>query len=321
MRNGWPFRAVLTSGRAYERGKSLARTRRHRDHTGLGRVRVFPTLHRFALVSVRPFRPLKVRGDLEPSFRMQHWASEYVPTARDRLVVPGLGRLGGCRLDNVSCQSCGQFNDFLDPETFALRPVVEHGDAARDPDLAVRDPRHVDIEVLNAGGHSPVGRVARPSDEDLVLIVVEQPDLGVVVRLWCRYSNSKPERPCGDHPCKAVQCVTGERRRIGSSLDEHVGDQLGCFLRRHLGALLDGGSFVREQCRGDREVDWSCFLTVEVYGESRRQPFYPAGREPSEGATHAPRCAESRNEDLLSHGLFRQLEQFRLEAALVSEHV
>ena len=79
--------------------------------------------------------------------------------------------------------------------------------------------------------------------------------------------------------------MPGERRRIGASLDEHVDDQLSYFIVCHPGAPLDGGSFVREQCRRDGQLDRIRILAVEVHGEPRSKPFNPPGCEPAEGAT------------------------------------
>ena len=237
------------------------------------------------------------------------------------VVVARLRRLRGCCPDNVSRQGGGQFDDLVDPETPALRPVVEHGDAAGHSGSALGDPRHVDIEVLDSGRHAPVGRVARPSGEHLIRAIVEEPDLRMVVRLrgWDR--NPEPKRPRGDHPCETVECMPGERRGIGTPPNEHVGDPLGCFLRRHPDAPFHGGAFVGEKRRGDGEVDGLRSSPIEVHGEPRGEPPDPPGREPAEGATDLRRCAESRYEDLPRHRLIRQLEHLRLKGALVLEHV
>ena len=201
-----------------------------------------------------------------------------------------------------------------------MRPGVEHGDALHDSLLALRGPRDVDIDVLDAAGHSPVGCVARASGEDLVQAVVEEPDLGMVVRLRSRYRNSKHKPVLRDHPCEAVESVLGERRCIDASLDEHVDDQLSCFVARHPCSPLDGGAFVREQRRRDREVDRICPLAVEVHREARSKPFNPPDSEPAECATHRCGGTKPRYQGLAGNRVLRQLEEPWFQGRFVPQH-
>ena len=238
----------------------------------------------------------------------------------DLFVLVGFGPIGRCGANDVLFQRCGQFNDLCDPATVAVRPVVEHGDATNDSGSALSNPRHVDIDVFDSSGNPSAGRVARASGDDLVVAIVKEPNLWMVVRVRCWHRDTKPKRLCCDQPCEAVKCVSSERRCIGTSLDEYVSDELCRLLGCHLGALLDSGAFGREECRCDRKIDRTPFISVQVHRETGCQSSDPPRREPAKGTTN-PRCrSESGNENPLRHRLVREFEKPRLKGAFVVEH-
>ena len=153
--------------------------------------------------------------------------------------------------------------------------------------LALRKPRHVDVEVLDPGGHASPGSVAGAAREHLILSVVEEPELRVVVRFRRRHCDAKLERLRGDHPGKTIERMASERSGAGPTLGEHLGDKCSCLLPSHLGASLYGESFVGEQRRSDGELDWLRLFAIEVDGKSWGQSSDPPGGEPTEGALDA----------------------------------
>ena len=68
-----------------------------------------------------------------------------------------------------------------------------------------------------------------PRRKNLILAIVEEPELGMVVGLGRRYRDAQPKRVRGDHPRQAVKRMTGERPGGGASLDEDIRHECSCL--------------------------------------------------------------------------------------------
>ena len=130
--------------------------------------------------------------------------------------------------------------------------------------------------------HAPIGRIARPTGEHLILAVVEEPDLRVVVRVGCGDCDPEPKRPCGDHPCETVECMPGERRCIGAPLGR---------TRRRPARLLLAASSGRPVPRRPVRQENSAGATVKSMGSvpfrlrytaspGASRPIHPAVNQP-----------------------------------------
>ena len=69
------------------------------------------------------------------------------------------------------------------------------------------NPSDIDIKMLDSGTYSTTRGIPGAACEDLVSPIIEQPDLGVVVRLSCWHRDTELEASGGKHPGQAVECV------------------------------------------------------------------------------------------------------------------
>ena len=114
--------------------------------------------------------------------------------------------------------------------------------------------------------------------------------------------------------------MPGKCRRVDAPVHEDVDDELGRFTRRHTDSTFHSGTFVGKQRRRNRELDGLAVFAIEILGEARSQPIYPARSEPAERASDTMRSPETGDEDHFGDGIVGKSEQSWMQGGFVAQH-